>query len=520
MHVLGTKGWSDDYVPYYLHDRQIRISVRLWLRVKPIQDAYVIYQSDWRKVLTYARNFGIRSTLKKVVSRRSERTRNLKCLAIGWGQVTEIGSAVNREDLRPGQNVWFVAPFHPQCVDEVCLSHELVRPLPTEPVGWDSAFVFTGDYSAADFDWDKVAGWSEWSGRCLDQQLLENVFHRLAPTILNRQSLPGLTALPATSEKTTPPAISNLAQCGSRKQAVMFGMGQYAKTAVAPRISKYLDIACWHEIDPTQIGPRSERHSDLRTSMVPEAGEHYDVYLIAGYHHTHAPIAIAGLSAGADVVVEKPLATTIAQLDALVAELSRAKGRFFAGFHKRYNPLNELLRQDLNISSGSNPVSYHSIVFEIPLPKNHWYLWPNSRGRIVCNGCHWIDHFLYLNNFSPPRRIDSRRAANGDVTVLMDLENGASFSVTITDHGSSRLGVREQTSITLGDRTATIEDDRKYRAESSTRILRKASVKRYVATDIMYKTIGERILSGAPGDSMASVDVSTRAMLVAEDGIV
>src|SRR5882757_10738147 len=107
MHVLGTNAWSDDYVPYYLHDRQIRIAVRLWLRVKPIQDAYVVYQSDWRKVLTYARNFGIRSTLKKVVSRRSERTRNLKCLAIGWGQVTAVGAAVNREDLCPGQSVWF-----------------------------------------------------------------------------------------------------------------------------------------------------------------------------------------------------------------------------------------------------------------------------------------------------------------------------------------------------------------------------------------------------------------------------
>ena len=40
------------------------------------------------------------------------------------------------------------------------------------------------------------------------------------------------------------------------------------------------------------------------------------------------------------------------------------------------------------------------------------------------------------------------------------------------------------------------------------------------AADIMYKTIGERILSGAPGDSLASVDVSTRTTLVAEDELV
>src|SRR5262249_29952697 len=162
--------------------------------------------------------------------------------------------------------------------------------------------------------------------------------------------------------------------------------------------------------------------------------------------------------------------------------MKRSKGRLFAGFHKRYSPFNELLRTDLQITS-ERPVSYRAIVFEIPLPKNHWYLWPNSQGRIVCNGCHWIDHFLFLNDFCAPTRIESRRLGNDDVDVIIDLENGASFSLVITEHGSTRLGVRELLNITAGDRTANIQDERRYSAESSTRLLRREKANRYAAAE-------------------------------------
>ncbi len=293
-------------------------------------------------------------------------------------------------------------------------------------------------------------------------------------------------------------------------------MGQYAKTAVVPRVSQFADIRCWHEVDPTQIGPLGDRPFDFRTSLYAEPDERYDVYFAAGYHHTHAAIAIRALEQGADVVVEKPLATTAAQLDELLKAMARSKGRLFAGFHKRYSPFNELLRNDLQISAGT-AVSYRAIVFEIPLPKNHWYLWPNSRGRIVSNGCHWIDHFLFLNDFCPPTRIESRRLGNDDVVVLIDLKNGASFSLVITEHGSSRLGVREQLNITVGNCTATVQDERRYWAETSTRLLRKEKANRYAAAEQMYQSIMERIVSGVPGDSVESVEVSSRAMLEAQD---
>src|SRR5690606_27250969 len=125
----------------------------------------------------------------------------------------------------------------------------------------------------------------------------------------------------------------------------------YAKTAIYPRVKRYVDIRGWHEIDPTQIGPIDrERPFQLRTSMFPEPDELYDVYFVAGFHHTHASIAIHGLQQDADVVVEKPLVTTFEQLDQLLASLRESRGRFFAGFQKRYNPLNKIFRADASVS--------------------------------------------------------------------------------------------------------------------------------------------------------------------------
>ena len=348
-----------------------------------------------------------------------------------------------------------------------------------------------------------------------DLHFVDEVFEKLSVNLTRGEKPAGVISLPVARNVVRSKSAGPSARSG-RKQAVVFGMGQYAKTAVVPRVGEFMDIRCWHEVDPTQVGPIGNRTFDVRTSMYAEPNEHYDVYFAAGFHHTHAPIGIWALEHGADVVVEKPLATTSRQLDALLTAMAKSTGRLFAGFHKRYSPFNELLRSDLQISAGT-AVSYRATVFEVPLPIHHWYLWPNSRGRIVCNGCHWIDHFLFLNNFCRPTQIESRRLGNGDVVVLIDLENGASFSLIITEHGSSRLGVREHLNITAGNRTAVIQDERRYWAETSAALLRKKKANRYAAAEQMYQSIMERIVSGAPGDSVESVEISTRAMLDAQD---
>ncbi len=75
--------------------------------------------------------------------------------------------------------------------------------------------------------------------------------------------------------------------------------------------------------------------------------------------------------------------------------------------------MNAIAREDLAAAPGQ-PMSCHCVVYEVPLPRRHWYRWPVSSDRLVSNGCHWVDHFLFLNGFARERSAEAWSAGNGD----------------------------------------------------------------------------------------------------------
>jgi predicted dehydrogenase len=60
--------------------------------------------------------------------------------------------------------------------------------------------------------------------------------------------------------------------------------------------------------------------------------------VVASPSRFHAEQAIAALAAGKDVLVEKPMAHTIADCDRMIAAAERAKVRLQVGFMRRYDP--------------------------------------------------------------------------------------------------------------------------------------------------------------------------------------
>ncbi|MCK9876463.1 hypothetical protein MXD59_11875 [Frankia sp. Ag45/Mut15] len=226
--------------------------------------------------------------------------------------------------------------------------------------------------------------------------------------------------------------------------------------------------------------------------------------LIAGFHHTHAPLALAALRRGAVAVVEKPVVTTEADLDELEKHLD-AGGRLFACFQRRYSPMNAWLRADLRLADATEPMLYSAVVFEEPLPARHWYRWPASRSRLVSNGCHWIDHFLWLNDFAPVRRQTVSVARGGTYTVYVELANDAALSLVLTSAGGSRYGLREHTELRANGVTVTIVDGARYTAEAGSRLLRRRRVNRLDAYPAMYRDICTRLVTGAPGDTAREI---------------
>jgi predicted dehydrogenase len=293
-------------------------------------------------------------------------------------------------------------------------------------------------------------------------------------------------------------------------------MGQYAKATLLPNLPDGIKLRCVHEIDPTQIGRVDRYDFSCDTSEATRDDQHYDVYFIAGFHHTHADLAARALESGAWVVVEKPLVTTRDQLKRLLAAVQQQPNRLFAGFHMRYNPLWSYAREDLALAIGE-PVHYSCIVYEVPMPRLHWYRWPNSGTRIVSNACHWLDHFLFMNDYGEPTRSSLWLGGNRETHISLELENGAVFSMCLTDIGSARLGMQDHVELRANDVTVKVDNAGTYFAENHQRVIRRKRINKTAAYARMYETICRRILDGEAGDSLESIERGAELMLDLEE---
>ena len=497
---------EDGYLDQAMADGLVRIQVVKVTRYPPLGEQFFRRPFDARFVLAYAREIGLLNVVRKVRSRLAERVRNDRCIVAGLGTVIESKDP----GVSPGSLVPFIAPDSGPPGERYAVPRELVGdPWREEVPGslpgmWQ---VIRADAGHEDHDISSIASWHSYSGA--PWPLSRHEIGAMAGRSLKADGISAACAYshsPVT-ERTAPTRESGL---------TIFGYGNYVKTVLIPQLGRRIPVRCIHEMDPWQIGRnRNERWSwDTSPSLRPD--EQPDVVVVASFHHTHAGIAVEAMKQGARaVIIEKPVVTTSADLDLLCAAAEEYKTPLFVAFQKRYSLFNEYISGDLRVRPGE-PVSCFAIAYEVPLPPQHWYRWPNSGSRIISNGCHWIDHFLYLNDFSPVREVTAAPLGEASVLIRMILANEAVLSLSLTHEGSPRLGVREHCEFRANGVTATITDAKNYVSESAHGVIRRARVHRFSAYRRMYRSMCEAIAAGADGDSLPSLRQSGHSVLAAE----
>lgn len=520
MRALVDDRWIDALLDFHRAPGQYRIEVHRLVNLEPVSDLYFVRGPSPRLVWNYLREVGPKTVLRKARSRMQEGLRNDKWLSVGEGRVLE---APENAPLGPGAPVRFVAPTHPRCVERLVLPAELVLPGCGSGDAAELAFVPAAHArpASAGRALSGLAGWMPESGAPLplppQAELAAEVDAALRRARDARARRLPLRPRSPVVERWAPPELPARSSERERPRAVLFGYGHYAKTVILPHVRPALALREVHEVDPSQIPLRRPPDVIFDTSPEPRPETEADVFLIAGYHHTHAPLAIRILEQGGYAVVEKPLAVDGAQLKDLLEAMDSGCGAgLFACFHRRYSPLNDLALLDLGERPGA-PVDYHCVVYEVPLPRHHWYRWPRSRSRLVSNGCHWIDHFVYLNGFSEAEECGVQRFRNGAVECWAVLQNGAVFTMVLTDRGSERIGLQDHVELRGERATIRIRDGILYEAESSSRVLRRRRIPKTLPYRRMYREIAARILRGEGGDSARSVRVSTGLVLALEE---
>jgi predicted dehydrogenase/threonine dehydrogenase-like Zn-dependent dehydrogenase len=122
-----------------------------------------------------------------------------------------------------------------------------------------------------------------------------------------------------------------------------------------------------------------------------------DAVIIATRHDTHARLALEALRAGKHVLLEKPLALSVDEVDAIEAFYGEGgidKPLLLTGFNRRFSPLIQKIAE--GVAGRSNPmiVNYRMNAGYIPL--DHWVHGAEGGGRNLGEACHIYDLFTFL----------------------------------------------------------------------------------------------------------------------------
>jgi 2-desacetyl-2-hydroxyethyl bacteriochlorophyllide A dehydrogenase len=155
-----------------------------------------------------------------------------------------------------------------------------------------------------------------------------------------------------------------------------------------------------------------------------------DAVVIAVPHNLHASVAARAAQAGKHVILEKPIATTLTDADAIVDACARAGVALTVLFSFRYQPHVQRARE-LVQAGGLGDIVGTSIQFVTEKPAGYWGQGYTGRvqtdwrgsweqcggGVLIMNVCHTIDYFQYITGLRVAQVYSAFSTMNSPVEV-------------------------------------------------------------------------------------------------------
>ena len=245
------------------------------------------------------------------------------------------------------------------------------------------------------------------------------------------------------------------------------GAGNFARSVLLPRV-RQLDVQLRGVA--TASGP-SAQQTGSRFGFVFATtdwqqvvhDDSVDAILVATRHDLHASVAVAALRAGKAVFLEKPMALSESELDA-VLEAWRSSGRLLmVGFNRRFAPTYQQLVAAFAGRRGPLVMTYR--VNAGAVPRGAWVLDPaQGGGRLIGEACHMVDLMQHLAgapvelvHTQPLPGIHSEVA--DDFLLTLTFRDGSIGSLTYASGGDRSLP-KERFEVFCGGRVAVIDDFR------------------------------------------------------------
>lgn len=273
----------------------------------------------------------------------------------------------------------------------------------------------------------------------------------------------------------------------------------------------------------------AERFGFERACPPDEAIDSDDVGLVvvATRHDSHARLAARALRAGKAVFVEKPPALNYDELMDLRAAREQSALPLAVGFNRRHAPL--AVRARYHLTEARAPMTVVYRVNAGPLKGNHWLNdLDEGGGRLIGEGCHFVDFVSWLVGTRPERvsclaRADSadQLAAAQSFTLTIDFEDGSLATIVYTAGGATGLA-KEFVEAHSGGRSAVLDDFRSlvlYNGGKRERVQSRRGDKGHIAQLRHLRDALREGRSAATPDPLESMETTLAALHSAETGI-
>ena len=184
------------------------------------------------------------------------------------------------------------------------------------------------------------------------------------------------------------------------------GAGNYASRVLIPNFKK-LNVSLrvlvsLSGVNATVFGKKYGFQSCATTGAAVFNDEQVNLVVISTRHDAHAEQVVCALRSNKHVFVEKPLCISWQQLDAIkeLYENEEVGSLLTVGYNRRCSPLVSRMKNLLR--AVSVPLKVIITVNAGELPSGHWLADENiGGGRLVGEGCHFIDLLIYIVGSTP-----------------------------------------------------------------------------------------------------------------------
>jgi predicted dehydrogenase len=196
--------------------------------------------------------------------------------------------------------------------------------------------------------------------------------------------------------------------------------------------------------------------------------ENVDLVIISTRHDSHSKLVLKALTAGKNVFVEKPLATTLEELNKIEDFFNKKQSEsasvpfFMVGFNRRFSLYAKEIKK--HVDQRINPLMVHYRMNAGYIPMDSWV--HEDGGRIIGEACHVIDLMTYFIGSSivsisceslTPKT--DKYSATDNKAILLKYKDGSVCSIEYFANGGKDLS-KEYMEIHFDNKSIVLDDYR------------------------------------------------------------